>query len=93
MGEVLVKGKVNAARLHALIGEPELAADPRFQLLATLIGEVAAAVRIGDTRAAERFLLRCRETDQTANLAPFYEHFGAAIERHKRVREKSLDFG
>jgi adenylate cyclase len=93
MGEVLVKGKVNAARLHALIGTPEMAADPRFRLLATLIGEVAAAVRIGDTRAAERFLLRCRETDQTADLAPFYEHFGAAIERHKKVREKSLDFG
>ncbi len=93
MGEVVVKGKVNAVRLHALIGEPTLAADPAFRLMATLIGEVAAALRVGDTRSATRFLQRCRETDKSAALGAFYEHFGAAIERQARARDKTLDFG
>ena len=93
MGEVQVKGKTNITRLHALIGGPELAADPRFRLLATLIGEVAAALRVGNTEAAEQFLKRCRETDAATDLASFYEHFAGTLERQKRVRDKSLDFG
>lgn len=81
LGEVQVKGKQVFVRIMALVGGATLARDPRFKLVQTLLQEVIAALRIGDTRAARRFLAECPTIDEASELRPLYDHMALAIER------------
>ncbi|WP_374371152.1 CHASE2 domain-containing protein [Dongia sp.] len=86
LGEVLVKGKKMSTRVHALIGDAALAADPRFRLIATLLQETIAALGIGDTKAARHYLGQCPALESGADLEPFYAHIAQAIERREIER-------
>jgi adenylate cyclase len=86
IGDVRVKGKAAAVRLHALIGGPELAVHPNYPALAQAIGRVASAIRSADAHEAERALQVARALAPGLGIDALLSHMSATIEGMLRQR-------
>ncbi len=74
-----VKGKAEPERVHALLGDANMAADPAFQALTANIGEVQRCYRARDWDGAERALAAARGQDQAFNLDEFFQVYEARV--------------
>jgi adenylate cyclase len=86
IGDVRVKGKAAAVRLHALIGPPDLAGHPNYPALAQAIGRVASAIRSADAHEAERALQVARALAPGLGIDALLGHMSATIEGMLRQR-------
>ena len=86
IGDVRVKGKASAVRLHALIGGPDLAQKPNYQALGQAIGRVAGAIRSADAFEAERALQVARALSPNLGIEALLNHMAATIEGMLRQR-------
>jgi adenylate cyclase len=67
-----VKGRAEPTRIHALIGDRELAQSPAFRDLAAAHERMLEAYRAADRHEAERLLADCRRLDSGGRLATVY---------------------
>ena len=77
---IAVKGRAEAARIFALLGDAALKAGDRFQSLLPAQDELLAAYRAQDWAGARAALARCRELAQAfPELCEFYDLYEARI--------------
>lgn len=76
---VRVKGKAEPERVHALLGDADMAADPAFLALTAHMGEVLRRYRARDWEGAEQALAVARTQDQGFHLDEFFQVYEARI--------------
>ncbi|HWB50729.1 MAG TPA: adenylate/guanylate cyclase domain-containing protein [Stellaceae bacterium] len=74
---IAVKGKAEAVRIYALLGDAALAGSPAFTALAERHAAMLAAYRSQDWRGARAALAECRGCD--VGLAGFYDLYAERI--------------
>jgi adenylate cyclase len=74
---IVVVGKNEPARVHALLGDPDEARSPAFQNIVADHDEMLARYRAQNWDAAKMLLARCRARDD--RLAPLYELYAQRI--------------
>jgi adenylate cyclase len=74
---IAVKGKLEAVRIHALLGDAALAGTPAFALLARQHDAMLAAYRAQDWASASAALAACRSLDP--GLGALYDLYAARI--------------
>jgi adenylate cyclase len=79
-GEVPLKGKTNAVKLFALLGDAILAATPTFGKLSEEHQRLLEAINAGDQAKSLDALLNCRALGGQ-ELAPFYNAFRDRVRR------------
>jgi adenylate cyclase len=85
-----VKGRAEPTRIHALLGDRELAQSPAFRDLAAAHERLLEAYRAADRYEAERRLADCRRLDPGGRLAKLYDVYEqriAALETHAPARD------
>jgi len=80
---VAVKGKRDMTRIFALLGGPELGADPRFLAFRAEHQRMLGAYRAREWREARAHIEHCRGFD--AELAPLYDVYLARIAAYERM--------
>jgi adenylate cyclase len=75
---VRVKGKANPTRIFALLGGPDLAADPAFRVFAAAHDALLVAYRGRDWDRAEALIAECRSTAPT-DLSTLYDLYAGRI--------------
>jgi adenylate cyclase len=78
---IAVKGKQEAVRIHALLGDPALSRTPDFLTLVARHDAMLAAFRAQDWAGACAALCECRELDD--RLASLYALYEARIEHYR----------
>jgi adenylate cyclase len=77
-----VKGRAEAERVYALLGDPALAQDEAFKGFAARHGEMLAAYRAQDWAGAERLAGDC--VQQRPELATLYELYKTRINAYRK---------
>lgn len=80
---VAVKGKRDMTRIFALLGGPELGADPRFLAFRAEHQRMLGAYRAREWREVRAQIERCRSFDP--ELAPLYDVYLARIAAYERM--------
>ena len=83
LDRVAVKGRSEAAAIHGLIGDREIAAGPAFQAFRTVHNAMLVAYRSRDWPLAERLIGECRTFDYGPDH--FYDIYRDRIAAHREA--------